>query len=497
MLNWMDILNLIAGKSPPTRVNIARHGDLYEASGTRGTLIIGDPGTGKTIWTAMQVHKQWKAYHDRAVFVFDWSGPMTNAILDLISREPDYEKRLQKVVLDELGNSEYVIPKPEFHPAYGLTPSEQVARVVGNMEKLAEFLLAGAPFLAGISIEELGKNLFRLLMAIKDKSGNSWQLTEGMDLITDLYLLEKAVNEFGGYAIAAKKYFKKQYIPKDVMPPHEKELTTRALRYLLGKIDSREVRASLGYYKPGYTEKEADEKGLLVLIDAHRLINQPAAQHYLIMQRFSQIMAWINKRETDDPNLKPITIALDETYPVLKIPGMAAELGMISPVYRSRKVQLMVIIQALWQLDEQLAKQIWTLGNVVSFGVSNSDEAQEIAKQLFKYDPKYVKNAPKTEYQNPTTENVLGQDRLTADWIQNLKARELIMRRYINEQKKEDGVQFVRKTAEYPKNPPYVSLRDVKDYLLRRRTIPVRDALKVISERSLTTKKATSRRDLS
>jgi hypothetical protein len=496
MIDWNLIDKILFGNQPPVQVTVARSDDLYEASATRGTLVIGDPGVGKTRYVAMQIFKKWKAHHDQAIFVFDWSGSLTKTILDLISRDPHYTDLLKKVVLDDLGNEEYVIPKPEFHPAYGLTYEEQVSRVVGNFERLAEFMLAGAPFLAGVSIEEIGKQLFRLLTVIKNEHGENWQITEALELITDPKLLVEALKRFGQYNIPAKNYFLKQYLPKDVMTPHEKELTTRALRYLLGKIDSRVARATLGFYRPGWTPKEATDDGLLVLIDAHSMINQPAAQHYLLMQNFSHVMSWINRRETDDPLNKPAMIAFDETYTILKIKGMAEWLGMVSPLYRSRGISLLVIIQALWQLDENLREQIWTLGNCISFSVSNSDEATTIAQQLFSYDPKYVKNSPRTPFQNPTTEPVAGQDRIIADWIQNLKAREFIMRRYITEQQKEKGVVWVRRTTEYPTTPQLIEVSEIKRQLLRERGVRVRDALEVIAQRKLTTEKETSRRTI-
>jgi hypothetical protein len=486
MIDLRLIAKILFGEQPPARVTMTRNGDLSEAGATRGTLIDGDPGSGKSVFAGTQIFKKFKGHPKQAIFVFDWSGSLTNIILNLIIRDPDYQNLMKRVVLDELGNDEWIVPKPEFHQGYGLTEEEQVSRVVGNMERLAAFMLKGAPFLAGVSIEEIGKELFRLLTAITNEHGESWQITEGKKLLMDLELLRQALARYGARQPSAKWYFEHEYLPKDVMKSTEKELSTRALRYILGKIDSREARATLGHYRPGWTPKEATEKGLLVLIDAHKMINQPEAQHYLLMQNFSLVMSWINKREVDDSSYHSAMIAFDETYTILKIPGMAEWLGMVSPLYRSRKFQLLIIIQALWQLDENLARQIWTLGNIVSFAVSNSEDAEKIARELFTYDPRYVKNPPKTQFQNPTTESSYGQDRLIADWIQNLKAREFIMRRYITEQQKEKGVLYVPKTEEFPSNHPIIELAVIKNYLIRERGVRVDDALKEINQRKIT-----------
>ena len=494
MINFYDsffkmvrfVFVVLFGKQPPARVIHGLNDNLPDAGSTRGTLIIGDPGTGKTRYAAMQIFRKFKEFLGKqAIIIFDWSGSLTNSVLDLISRDPDYEKLLDHTVLDELGNEEWIIPKPEFSPEYGLSVEDQVNRVTDNMQRLAEFLVKGAPFLAGVSIEETGKELFRLLTAITNESGDSFQITEAKRLLMDLPLLKNATLRFGYKQPSAKWYFEHEYLPKNVMNQSEKELTTRALRYLLSKIEGREARATLGSGRPGISTKKVTQNGLLHIIDAHKMINEPAAQHYLLMQNFSHVMSWINKREVDDPTNNPVMIAFDETYTILKIPGMAAWLGMVAPLYRSRNFQLLVIIQALWQLDENLARQIWSLGNVASFAVSNNDEASQIARQLFAYDPKYVKHTPKTQYQNATTESSEGQDRIIADWIQNLKAREVIMRRYITEQRKENGVVHIPKTSDFPNNPPFVSIKDIKQALYRIHGVRVDDALKEINKRTL------------
>jgi hypothetical protein len=489
MMNLFTLIKMVAGPQPPARVSYAMSDALLEEGLTRGTLIIGDPGVGKTRYAAMQIYKKFKAHPEQAIFVFDWSGSLTNTILDLIVRDQDHQNLLKRVVLDELGNPEWVCPKPEFHPDYGLTNEENVNRVVDNMVRLAFHISKSAEFLTRTAIEGVGKELLRLLTAITNEHGESWQVTEGKRLLINLPLLKNAVKKYGHLQPAARWFFIHEYLPKDFMRSAEKELTTKALRLILGKIEGRETRATLGYYRPGWTPKEATERGLLILIDAHRMINEPTAQHYLLMQNFSLVMSWINKREVDDPSYQPAMIAFDETYTILKIPGMAEWLGMVSPLYRSRKFQLLIIIQALWQLDKELAQQIWTLGNIVSFAVSNVDEALKISKQLFTYEPRYIKNPPKTEHQNPTTESIQGQDRLNADWIQTLKARQVVMRRYINEQARESRILFIPKTADFPNNPPYLEIREVKQRLIEEVGVRVRDALEIINKRNIVTEK--------
>ncbi len=104
-------------------------------------------------------------------------------------------------------------------------------------------------------------------------------------------------------------------------------------------------------------------------------------------------MSEINKRTPGDSNDKPVALVMDEVYSLLSIPGMAEEIGMLSPLYRSRKLELYVVLQALSQLAPELYRQIWSIGNIVCFGISNFDEAYELAQQLFRYEARTIKAA--------------------------------------------------------------------------------------------------------
>ena len=67
------------------------------------------------------------------------------------------------------------------------------------------------------------------------------------------------------------------------------------------------------------------------------------------------------------------------------------------------------------------------------------------------------------------------------------------MKRYIDEGEEEAFVGYVQKTRDKPDKPLDESLRQIKDRLLRRRAIPVRDALEVVNSRKLTQMKGKKR----
>jgi hypothetical protein len=289
-----------------------------------------------------------------------------------------------------------------------------------------------------------------------------------------------------GYKVPQAKWFlEKIFTPLNA---HEKDLRTFALIAMLGAIEPREIRARIGYYKPFWTPREAIEKGQIVLVNGARLINQKSAQHYLFTQVYSIIMQEINRRTPGDPNDQPVSLVLDEVYSLLTIPGMAEEIGQLSPLYRNRKLQLYVVLQMLSQLSEGLQDKIWALGNIVCFALENKEDAEKMAYQLFNYNPQSVKLEPRTINQNPTTEPEQGQDRYMADWIQQLKFRECVMRRYISERQRDQYIRHVFKTKDLPKIPLEEPLSVIKDRLLRKRSIPVRDALEIINNRSLQAK---------
>jgi hypothetical protein len=178
---------------------------------------------------------------------------------------------------------------------------------------------------------------------------------------------------------------------------------------------------------------------------------------------------------------------MDEVYSLLSIEGMAEEIGRISPQYRSRKLQLYIVLQSLSQLAEELRKQVWSIGNVVSFALSNFDEAFELAQQMFPYNPSTVKLAPRADSQQPVIEPDRGQYLQIANEIQRMQHRECIIRRYSSEKILDKKVMWVRKTKDVPTQPTEIIIPEFKELLLKERGIRVREALREINQRSITT----------
>src|SRR5258706_11959691 len=117
MLDWSLLRKLILPEYPKfPNSRMSPFDELLPDGLTMGTLIIGRPGTGKTTSLARHLVDYFKKYPDRAIFVLDWSGSITDAILGLIAQEPPRVSMVltPRLVYDELGNPEWVTPLPEF-----------------------------------------------------------------------------------------------------------------------------------------------------------------------------------------------------------------------------------------------------------------------------------------------------------------------------------------------------------------------------------------------
>lgn len=465
----------------------SRDDSLFFDSLTRGTLVTGNPGTGKTRWTAGFMLDYALEYPDRPLIVFDASGSLTNDFIGLYHNlEADKREAIdRRVILDMPGHEELVIAKPMFSHLYGLTDEELVQRAVNIGKQLNPAKMVETPMMAE-SLTRTAPMLYRLLMTVRNEYSESWQITEGKRLLIERYegqLLETTVKRFGQWAGNAKWYFENTLLRKDVSRQDVASWTS-ALLGVLSIIETNPLRARYGHSRPGVTATEVIRKGYIYIVNGEHLANQEDAQAFVFWDEFSALKTIINRRTPHDPKDKPVLLIIDEVYRLFEIPGMAKALGEISTYFRSRKLMPMVVIQAFWQLEELLKEQVWNLGNIVSFAMDNINDAYKMAQQLFEYDPTHTKFDAPSERSNPTAEPDRGQYLTEANWIQNLKWRQVVMRRYIDERTKEGNVNFVATTKERPvKDLP---IEDVKTELFKRRAISVREAVKEINNRRLT-----------
>lgn len=489
MIDFKLIKKILSPESPTfPNSRSAYYDELLPDGLTMGTLYIGKQGSGKTTALARHLVDYFKSFPRRAVFVLDPSGSLTDDILAIILSEPkDIRDRLiKRLVYDELGHPEWVIPLPEFHKAYNTPFERQVQRVAQNFRKLAPELVSATPVMGGIPLREVAPELFRLLTVITNDEidpTETWQITEAKKLLVWEPWMKQALAKYGSKAPSANFFFKTFYMG---LKEDEKARRSYGLRAVLNDIEATEIRARVGYHRPGWTPTEAINKGLMVLINGQRLNQQDMALQYLMTQSYSLIMDEISKRTPHDPNDEPVAFVMDEVYSLLSIPSMAPEISRLSPQYRSRKLQLYIVLQNLSQLSDELRPHIWSLGNIVCFSVFNFADAYELAQQLFPYIPEAIKMPAKTDTQQPLVEPDRGQFLTVANQIKNMQHRECIVRRQISEKKSEKYILWVKQTKEVLINPTDMTVLELKDQLLKERGVRVRDALEEINKRKLT-----------
>jgi hypothetical protein len=447
---------------------------------TRCVLILGSPSSGKTRWMAKHTLDYAKAFPDRPIFILDVRGGLTKEVLRLVLLEPPAvrEALTKRLRLDVLGHADYVLPTPEFSLDYGWEMEEQVERVAGNLEKLNPDLIEKNPTMGKIPIEEVGKNVFRVLGAIRDDIGENWQLTEAKRFVMEDPIRRWAVAKFGGFVPGAKWYFEEFF---SQMSAPERHKRTSALISVLEVIETKFIRAKLGYSKPAWTPKQAIEQGQIVFVDGSGMANLVTARDYLFMQAYTLIKGEIDRRMADDPRNKHVILMLDEGLSMLKIPSMALEISDMPSQNRARRLQFYIALQELNQVSKELRPSLWTFGNIICFAMTNMDDAKVIAEQLFPYVPEKIKLPAKVDYQQPITEVHTGQNVLLANQIQNLRHRECIIRTLKNERDREDFLRWVPRTTEVPQDE--ANVWEFKEWLLKQHGVPIRQALKEISSR--------------
>lgn len=511
-MNTRFILNLLFGNPAiPEWAGQAR--DLLPADGLAMTnAILGRQGSGKTFLTADHLLTQQAANPRLATFVLDWSGSLTDTMLQLVLSHPQKEQLLKRIVYDDLGGRvinqrKWVMPHPEFHADYDPEKSweervsDQVARVTQNMANLNYNLVTQNPTLGGIPVLYMLPNVLRLVNAIPAGHGGTWQITEVKRLLRGHEGIKekgqrfdpnnelwKAVFKYGGRQPEARDYFLHDY---QWATDHENELRTNSLRNILRVVEADDIRARVGAEWPGYTPKEAIDAGLMVLIDGSKLITREAEQNYLFELEFSLIRAELNKRRPNNPDDGPIALVFDDAFQYMNNPAISMEIAELPSQFRSRKLRLYLVLQTLSQLAEGvhgkkgLRETFWTIGNIVVFSLLDFRDAMEVAEQFFPFDPFTVKVPARSDTQHPIMENRDEQKALLASRIQNLEHREFYIRRFLSESRMDHRIKHIRRTREMRLTASSQQVDELKDELFSRRAVDMRQMLEVINHRTL------------
>ena len=329
---------------------------LYEKGLAMSTALVGRQGVGKTFTIAQELLEQMKAHPEQPFFIYDWSGGLIIVLLLLILSDPKRDELLRRLVYDDMrgrtiNGQAYVMPMPEFSEQYDPEKpwlervEDQADRVQRMFEALNADLIEKNPTMGGRPIKALLLNLLLLTNAITNEKGESWQITDVSRLLND-EARELARKLFGYKVKKANEYFTSEFTGESKI---QKDIA-QALADILDIIKSRRIRSRAGYPVPGWTPTEAIRKGLVVLCDGSGLTNNHRQKDYLFLQLFYLLLDEINKRAPSSPGYHPINWVMDEIYTFTETPGVSRMIAHLPSEYRSRKLQIFLVIQSLKQL---------------------------------------------------------------------------------------------------------------------------------------------------
>jgi hypothetical protein len=470
-----DSINLPNTRWSPTE-------DLYAAGLPMGGVILGKQGSGKTTSLARFLVQYALDHPDEPIACFDISQSVTDDFMKIVLSLPKEQKDalLKRMIYDELGNTEWVLPLPEFHSSYGVGMEKQIQRVAQNLGKCSPELGEQTPIMGGIPLKHYAPEVFRLLTVMMNEFGESWQITEAKHLLINRTLLKNALNKYGYLAPSAKWLLENQYLN---LKPDEAMKRVMALISVLEDIEAPEIRARVGYPRPAYTAKDIIEKGKILFVNGRLINDQDRTVQYIFTQVYSMFMNEIQMRTPHDPMDKPVTLVFDEVYQMIGMKSFAPELSRLSTYFRSRKLNPIIVAQELSQFSDELRPHIWSYGNIITFSVFNFDDAFELAQQLFPYYPQSIKMPSRTDTGQPITEPDRGQYLQIANKIRGMKHRECLVRSYISEREPEKYIRWVPKTKDVAMTATDSEVAELKQELLEKYGVRIRDALTVINQR--------------
>ena len=477
---------------------------LHEAGLVMSTAFVGRQGVGKTFALATELLEQIKDHPEQPFFIFDWSGGLINTLFQLVLSDPKRDEIMPRLVYDAMGGrtvngQSFVMPMPEFSEEYDPEKpwleriEDQGNRVQRVFEDLNPDLIIRNPSLGRRPIIDLLPNLLLLANAITDEQGNSWQITEATKLL-DKAVREPARKQFGGKVKKANEYFNKNFTGDSKF---HRELAD-ALADVLDVINTRRIRARVGYPFPGWTPNEAVRNGLVVLCDGSGLTNNQKQKDYAYLQLFHLIKDEINKRVASAPGYHPINWVMDEVYTFTETPGVSRMIAHLPSEYRSRKLQLFLVIQSLKQLaGEENGKKgledvFFSFGNMVVFSLLDIEDCFTVVKNLIPFNPQLIKVPARQDGQHDIMENRDEQLAVQAYQLQQLAQRECYVRRFFDEARMDRTIHIGR-TRDVRIMATYQDVESLKDQLMLQRAIPLSEAEKIIGERIISSQNKSSK----
>jgi hypothetical protein len=470
---------------------------LFDAGMTKATAVLGAPGTSKTFTIAQETWEIIKDHPDYSVVIYEWGNMMADTIIALALSDPQGKEHLHRFIFDpiagrKIGQEEWVMPLPAFSAKYDPEKSlinrleDQIDRVRRTFEDLYKEAMLNNPTMIGRPITSLLPNLCLLAAAYHDELGYSWQMSEIHRLLnpqTRIKVKDAVASKVG----KAYQYFEERY---KLGSDFNTELET-ALLDIIDVINSSRIRARIGANEPGYTPREVFQ-GMVLIVDGSGLSNNELQRNHEFLRHFNLFDDEVKKRRAGDPTLKPVVIAMDECYTFTEIPSMASKIAHYPSEMRNRKIEMINIYQSLKQLAKSLNGRpgldelFFSFGNIICFALLDIEDAIEITKNFFPFDPLAVKVPARTDTQHNIMENVNEQVMIRAYELMMMPERECYIRRFITEGQK-DRIIHVRRTRDARITVTPEEVERFKDELVMQRGMLFDHAKEIINNRNVKT----------
>ena len=215
---------------------------------------------------------------------------------------------------------------------------------------------------------------------------------------------------------------------------------------------------------------------------------------YAFLQLFHLVLDEINKRVPSSPGYYPINWVMDEVYTFTETPSVARILAHLPSEYRSRKLQLFLVLQSLKQLaGEENGKKgledvFFSFGNMVVYSLLDIDDCFTVVKNFFPFNPQTVKVTARREDQHDIMENRDEQLAVQAYQLQHLAQRECYVRRFQDEARM-DRIVHIGRTREVRITASYKDVEALKDKLMLMRGVSLQRAEEMINQRKISVQK--------
>jgi hypothetical protein len=326
--------------------------------------------------------------------IFDPHGATIDNFLDKLVRLPrEWQARLwQRVIyVDMSGKSGYVYPFPLYYRFGGESLYQISQRFLDVIRKID-------PFLQTASIEgwnalwRAGTNCGMLLAALGLQITEAERLLERpMTWKRRFDQILKSDPELGSVISFFQEL--QRLIDEEKYSVHN-----RLTRSFSNKIQmfllEPSMKAMFGSSFPGVDWYRVIDDRMTVLLD-FRHEHDIERRRFKMMWAFNYFLDFVKHRGLG--RHIPVSLVIDELAALFSVQALAADLfasdldELINQIARNYSVWLCIAHQEMFQFSEKLQKTLMTMGTHVIGGTSDPDAAFGMARNLFRYEPYWVK----------------------------------------------------------------------------------------------------------